>query len=488
MMNPFSNSRRRFIREAAFAAPIVLGVLPAKSHTLFPGSNPRSAGSASAAPRASRNYFGKDTRLSISMWDFSWLLAHYPSGAYEDLERRVAEAAERGYNTLRVDCFPSRIVENESTFPKKDWTPGVNLPQWGEIAVTHTCNVRKEVARLADLCRKHGIRLGLDSWDVAHMFRGTRLSIVETSGAPSNLFGQASVIKIPIGDEERAFTAYGEIWVRALKMMREDGVLERAVWIAPMNEVPHFVGGSVESVIALGHKLNSEGDTKIEIASELDAIYQRLNNYMGAPIKSEVARDSIPLSYSSISTENYAARMSDIYDVVDIHFMPGVITDAEDMRAFQKVGPGAPGGSFRDYEKFDLKAFSAAWDNACRRHYPAMLERVSSYFTTALQHTTLSSGKRLQAIITEPYGPLIWPDSPDVSWEWYKRYNADALRIVAAMDFAGASLSNYGEPLFTLWNDLSWHWASNNYFQTAPNWLSENPSCLTQEADRGDRR
>jgi hypothetical protein len=60
------------------------------------------------------NYLGKNTRLFLSMWDFSWLLAQYPGAPYEDIERRVAEAAERGYNTLRIDCFPSHTLERES--------------------------------------------------------------------------------------------------------------------------------------------------------------------------------------------------------------------------------------------------------------------------------------------------------------------------------------------------------------------------------------
>jgi len=443
------------LKGAALAAPLAFGMQSAA-----PQDHP-----STTAPMW--NYLGKSTRLSIAMWDFSWLLAHYPGGAYEDLEQRVAEAADRGYNTLRVDCFPSRILESESTFPKRNWIPGVNLPQWGEYAVDRACNVRSEVASLAVLCRKHGIWLGLDSWDKTHMFRSAKLPFLETSGAPSILLGLPNSIRIPEGKEEQAFTAYGEIWVQALKLMREDGVLERAVWIAPMNEVPHFGGGSVEEVIALQKKPKSEGETKLESAAELDAIYRRLNNYMGAPIKSEVAKDGIPLSYSSINLENYSARVTDIYDVVDIHFMPQVIQDDEDKRAFQSVGPGAPNGNFQVLETFDLKAFSKAWDNACRRHYPAMLERVSSYFKTALERTTLPSGKRLQAIITECYGSLEWPDSPEVSWEWYKRYNADALRIVASMNFTGASLSNFGEPLFTLWDDLGWHWAGNSYFRAA---------------------
>jgi hypothetical protein len=432
-----SPARRDFLKTTALAAPIMLGGLFAESRTK---ENVNSADGTSSSLASLRNYLGKNTRLSISMWDFSWLLAQYPGGPYENLERRVAEAAERGYNTLRVDCFPSRILQSESKFPKKNWAAGVNLPQWGEYAIDLTCNVRKKVANLAALCRKHGIWLGLDSWDVAHMFRSTELSFLQTSGAPSNLFGLPSTLLIPEGDEEQAFAAYGELWVKALKLMREDGVLERAVWIAPMNEVPNFVQGSVASVIALRRKVTDGQATKAEISTELNALFRRINDYMGAPIKAEIAKDRIALSYCSNGDIDYAARLSDLYDVVDLQVL----------------------------EKFDLKAFSQAWDDACRRHYPEMLERVSNFFKSALEHMTLPSGKCLQAIVTECYGSLEWPDSPDVSWEWYKRYNADALRIVASMNITGASLSNFGEPLFTLWNDLGWHWAGNNYFRSVP--------------------
>jgi hypothetical protein len=51
-------------------------------------------------------YFEKGTALTISMWDFSWLKCGHPGGAFHDLARCVAEAAERGYNTLRIDAFP----------------------------------------------------------------------------------------------------------------------------------------------------------------------------------------------------------------------------------------------------------------------------------------------------------------------------------------------------------------------------------------------
>ena len=398
------------------------------------------------AESPSRNYFGKGTRLTISMWDFSWLCASHPDGPYENLERRVAEAAERGYNTLRIDCFPSRIPESESRF-EKNWDPAINLPQWGQRAVTFTCSVKKKVSELAELCRKHNLWLGLDSWDKPHMF------------------GHDNVIAE--SEEEREFTRYGEIWVKALKVMRDAGVLERAVWIAPMNEVPNFVGGHVAGVKKATHP------------AEVDAIYRRINGWMAAPIRAEVVSEKIPISYSSNGDRNFGARLTDDYDAGDMHFMPGVIYDKKDQNTFPGVPlyiTRFPGGNVTVFQSqllaagpqnFDFTAFSKAWDSACRRHYAAMLDRTRDWFQSQLTRLTLPSGKKLAGIITECFGPLIWPDHPAVSWEWYKRYNGDSMRIVAAMDFKGSSLSNYGEPLFSLWQDVDWHWTANTYFLAA---------------------
>ena len=324
---------------------------------------------------------GNGRRLTISMWDFSWLLAGHPGGAYRDLEQRVAEAAARGYNTLRVDCFPSMILEPESRF-EQNWDPASDLPQWGQRAVTYSCDVRQQVARLAGLCRKHGLWLGLDSWDKGHMFGG------------ASLFAKGDLRPIAAADEERAFTRYADVWVQALKLMREDGVLERAVWIAPMNEVPHFAGGHLEALAGLRRQPANEGETALARNQQEDAIYRRINQWMAEPIRAETAREKTPLSYSSLGAENYSARLTDHYDLVDVHFMPGVITDAQDQRAFAQAGKGAPAGRFAELQRFDLKAFSRAWDHACRSHYAAMLKRTRDYHQTALAHLTLPSDRK----------------------------------------------------------------------------------------------
>src|ERR1039458_7373478 len=105
-MNNQPFSRRHFLKAASLALP--LSAVSTAELTAAP------AAPASGSARTGRSYWDKNTRLTISMWDFSWLHASHPGGAYEDLERRVAEAKDRGYNALRVDCFPSRVLEAQS--------------------------------------------------------------------------------------------------------------------------------------------------------------------------------------------------------------------------------------------------------------------------------------------------------------------------------------------------------------------------------------
>lgn len=455
------HTRRAFLREAA-AVAVATPVFAATSTAWAqPATHPATQAATRPAPlppsgdrwtpanasdiqpsRAENgvNYWNKGTRLTIAMWDFSWLLASEPGGAYHDLDRRLAEARERGYNTLRVDVFVAHQLKKEWTF-EKNWD-GHGLPKWGMTPTTFTTNVRERVAELARLCRKHDLWLGLDSWK-------------STPG------GGATPEKM-----EQVFTAFGEKWAQALQIMREDGVLERAVWVAPLNEAPLFLSMTVPSIQAIVREPLREGLTEMDKSEELDAIYQKINHWMAGPIKAEIEGDGIPISYSSLSAENYAERLTDLYDVVDVHFMPAVVTDAEDREALEAAGTGTSVfPRWAELEGADLRAFSTAWDRACRKHYQAMLRRAYTYHENALNHMTLPSGKRLQAVITESFGPCYWPVHHDVNQKWYKRYNADAMRVISSLPYSGTTLSNYAEPIFPeLWADVDWHWLPNEYF------------------------
>jgi hypothetical protein len=396
------------------------------------------------------HYWNKNTRLTIAMWDFSWLTDQGQGGSFENIEQKVAEAAERGYNTLRIDCFPSRILQKSTTFSKGyNSGQGKILPCWGQVTSDITCNALSKLKQLADACRKHNIWLGLDSWEKGHMM-----------GHRSTFGLDADRSIIPAEEEEKALRNFAGVWVKAIRLMREEGILERAAWIAPMNEVPHFASRSLESVRKIGSLNQNEGEVGVDKNQLLNECYRLINHWLGEEIKEETKRDNIPLSYSSLGGEQYVQRLTDIYDVVDVHFMPGVIMNTDERKQYEIIANGEH-DNFPGYEKMDLKGFSALWDQSCRNHYAEMLARTRNFLTSALSNAVFPDGKKLQAVITESFGPCFWPDHPLVSWDWYKHYNGDSARIAASMPFEGVSLSNYGEPLFSLWKDTDWHRNAN---------------------------
>ena len=404
---------------------------------------------------AKNNYYhNKNTRLTIAMWDFSWLTDQGKGGSYENIEKRVEEAAERGYNTLRIDCFPSRLLEKETSFSKGyNSGEGSVIPCWGKVTTDFSCNALQKLKQLSDACRKNNIWLGLDSWEKGHMM-----------GHKSTLVLDDDRSIIPEEKEESALRTFADTWVKAIRLMREEGVLERAVWVAPMNEVPHFASRSLESIRRITSANKKEGEVEIERNNKVNERFKLINHWMGEEIKESIKKDNIPLSYSSLGGEEYAKRLTDIYDVVDVHFMPDVIIMPDEKQQFEALAKGASGWlDFQGFEKLDLKKYSKLWDMACRNNYAAMLKRTQNYLLSALENLTLPNGKHMQAVITESFGPCFWPDHPDMNWEWYKHYNGDSARVAASMPFEGISLSNYAEPLFTLWNDTDWHRNANLY-------------------------
>lgn len=400
------------------------------------------------------NFLNKQTPLTIAMWDFSWLKGSHPGGSFADLSRCVAEAAERGYNTLRIDAFPHAYVQPQWHFKPQ----GINrrFPTWGDVLLPdgYTVDVRRKVIELADLCRQHGIWLALDTWQSFDILGPT----LPKGGM------------IEPDQEEKVCRDWSAAWAKALRLMRDDGVLERAAWVAPLNEVPLFLGAMMRSVKVSDPEVRHEGQTHFRAdLPELDAVFQRVNTWLGEDVKAEIARDGIPMAYSALGAENYGARVTDIYDIADIHFMPDVLLGDDDKVALEKAGKGASKFCLHDgpMKEFDLAIYSAAWDRALRRNYRAMLDLAHDYAREALARTVLPSGKRLAGVLTEPYGPCNFPDHPEVSWEAYKDWNGDAARIFAGYDYAGLSLSNHAEPLFSLWRDAEWQRRTNLYIHSA---------------------
>ncbi|MEM1211576.1 MAG: cellulase-like family protein [Planctomycetota bacterium] len=393
-----------------------------------------------------KTYFEKDVPLSVAMWDYSWLMCGHRGGAFHDLSRCVEEAADRGYNTLRVDVFPHYYFEPEHTFAAAGGDRRIRT--WGDVLVAdgYTVNVRERVIELAELCRRHGVWLGLDTWQSFQVLGHDR--------------------RVPPAEEESVCRGWADTWVQALRAMRQDGVLERAVWVAPLNEVPIFLGNMIQRVRDSVPAQVEVGDGQIKhLLPEHDAIYMELNRWLGEAVRDEIAGDGVPLLYSGVWVEDYIGRVPAFYDGVDAHFMPDAKLSPEDAEALEKAGEGASRFALHGkQDPWDFALFSAAWARAVRRNYRAMLENARAFCEKTFDTVRLEDGSlKFEVVCTEAYGPCSHPDHPEVDWAWYRHYNADAARVFADYPFSGLTLSNHAEPLFSLWQDRDWHARGNAY-------------------------
>jgi Sugar-binding cellulase-like len=146
-------NRRQFLKETATTLLLGLGTgVP----SICPAAPPKMPTSVSRLKRPA----------AIAMWDFSWLLRHYPTGEFENWDAVLDGLVKRGYNAIRFDVFPALVapdpqgrVIQEHHFPKSDWKPVM----WGgqySIANTMTRHparlTRASPTRFSPACRQNG--------------------------------------------------------------------------------------------------------------------------------------------------------------------------------------------------------------------------------------------------------------------------------------------------------------------------------------------
>lgn len=152
--------------------------------------------------------------LAIAMWDFSWLLRHHRLGEFEDWDKVLDGLVARGYNAIRIDCFPFLVaadnegkIEEEFFCPKPDWSPAL----WGNQYSVHV-SPRKALLEFLPKCRERGIRVGLSTWFSGH---GTgRNDIFE---------GVEGLVRS---------------WDETLQFLEDHGLLEDILYVDLLNEYP----------------------------------------------------------------------------------------------------------------------------------------------------------------------------------------------------------------------------------------------------------
>jgi hypothetical protein len=372
--------------------------------------------------------------LAIAMWDFSWLLRHYDGGGFENWDAVLSELAARGYNAIRIDCFPQlvaadndgKIVE-EFHYWKKDWRPAL----WGNDASV-CVRPREALAEFLPLCKKYGIYVGLSTW-----FR---------EDASSR------------HDMPRDVDGFTRVWTETIDFLAANGLMDNVVYVDLLNEYPLFHGFVWLSKEL--DKLKGVADESVKDAANLLQSIPKSKTYNLAQkvfyrdfatktIKSMKARRP-GLDYTFCVTESGNAPWTDLdfseFGLLDSHVWfvhQGLLSDDTGYWGMMGDNDMAYANTYR--------AIKRNWTEKKGEFVKWMDGRIA---------LAAEYGAKFKIPVgnTEGWGPVGWMDNPNLDWQWVKETAEICATLGAEHGYMFNCTSNFTHPHFRgYWKDVKWH-------------------------------
>lgn len=183
------------------------------------------------------------TRLTISLWDFSWYTQAAPGEAFADLDRAMAETARRGYNTIRICAMPYLLFGEHDVDPSvlaiDEMAPGVgHATRWYNVRGGVVVDGRARLRELFEAARRHGIHVILSSW--------------EYQQSPAFSADDRWYRALHAVPPEERFLALARSTARLVDHLRGFGLADRIAYLEIHNEVDlshlrHVPGGDLDA-------------------------------------------------------------------------------------------------------------------------------------------------------------------------------------------------------------------------------------------------
>jgi hypothetical protein len=175
------------------------------------------------------------SRLTITLWDFSWYTRAEGGGPYSDLDAACATAAELGYNTIRICAAPLLLFGNlrldglatdleiEGLGTAPDGGIYGRGTRWYDAPGGYRLNLQERLRELFDAAARHGLVVILASWEYQQ----------STVFAGSPRWFEA-IDAVPLTDRYRVLA---DAWHRLINALTEAGHRERIAMVELHNEV-----------------------------------------------------------------------------------------------------------------------------------------------------------------------------------------------------------------------------------------------------------
>jgi hypothetical protein len=356
-------------------------------------------------------------RLTMVMWDQCYALRHGPGGSFQDYDRVLDEAVERGYNTLRLDPMLQWVDLREPDRELHWPDPRQPFMPWNwNTAVTGP--VGRWIVEFMEKLLARKLHYTLSAWWFCGEQQGPALR------------------RVPRSHVEAA-----EMWSETLEQYRRRFGFEGLVYVDVANEVPYFLPGFLDAFTqqtGAGWGVPRFSDAQVAFLAK------DLNDAMAL-----LARAFPELRFTaSIHGDLRWLQVPVEFDCLDVHFY----ADA-DPRWTTRTG-------FAEHMSrlFTDDAWHPDFNDRCLRTHRAVApmlrarqrQKLSAFAAWAVQ-------RGMPLTTTESWASWYYFDSPNLDWGWLLDWAAWSVEDALEFGMWGWTPHNYCQPHFVNWRDVRWH-------------------------------
>lgn len=382
------------------------------------------------------------SRLTIAMWDYSWLYMHYPGGAFENYDKVTDELLARGFNTVRIDAFPLVIGKLEH-IDQEVTIPGDPLRNWGPTDKDRKHVVVTELLEFMYMTKKKNISVILSSWGLG------------ASEFPN--------IRSDFADPKEHWQA----WEKVLDILKENELLDHVVYVDFDQEFPYFspMAPELNRLGAIKKKETSSALEAMEAAGNTISSFKKLKwnhqqmkfvrGYFSGTIshfQHKYPQLRFTFSLTSYWEEVRAMNLKN-FDVLELHFW---MTQSD--RFSTRSGFG---GMKKDRGDHDYKDYMDRLEKTMRSVRPMLMKDMHNRLAWAKEWSE-EIGAPLTT--TEAWGPWWHMDHKDLTWDWLYAWCADGMKLSSHYQLWGTTPWNYSHPYWENWANIEWYQKVNSGF------------------------
>jgi hypothetical protein len=380
------------------------------------------------------------SRLTIAMWDYSWLKQHYPGGYFEDYNTVTNELIARGFNTVRIEAFPF-IIDRLDSLNQVITIKGEPMATWGACDTDRKHELVSELISFMKTAKEKGLYVILSTWNTDCK--------------------EFSDFKDYYSNKDK----YRHAWEKVLDILNKNNLLDHVVYVDIDQEFPNF-SPFKDNIINLGDKkepssaflsaelkkhnsndLTSRDWNESQMTFVHDLIQETLLNY-------HIKYPALRFTFSFTDHwDEFRAMNLNLLDVLELHIW---MEQSERFNARTRFND-----MVRDRGDHDYREYMGRLDQTLASIRPMLIKDMHNRLAWA---RSWSEELAAPLTTTEAWGPWWHMDRKDLDWKWLYDWCEECMDLSASYGFWGSTPWNFSHPYWNNWSNVDWYKKVNTNF------------------------